>query len=232
MMNVMTYHYSSLLTNPGSDEAEHESSDCQSQPETRSRHTSSEGRRVSFFQHELGNPATKTNFSSYIYCNESGASPSDTSRRLLEQSFFQSVLALIICRQGMLLPVPRAVILPESRQRGGNLHSSEANHDVVIEPPRYSRFRDESGGNERSNCCAESIEAMEEAQNFIGVGHVAHPGVPSGVNYTVAETCEDEEDDKKWEWWVKACDKVCDHMANGSDDCDSTAAETVVNPVI
>ena len=60
--------------------------------------------------------------------------------------------------------------------------------------PLQSGFGDHGSGDERADGGTETVEALEEALDFIRADHIACPRTPGGVSEAVAEARENEED--------------------------------------
>ena len=73
---------------------------------------------------------------------------------------------------------------------------------------------------------------MEEAQELIGIGHVANPCVPGRVGQPIAKTREDERHHQDWIWGMEAIDHICDEMASRGHDGDSSLTKGTVNAMV
>lgn len=74
-----------------------------------------------------------------------------------------------------------ARLRPERRHRNRQFNDRPDDHDVVEAIPRHIPLRDHRRRNERTQRSAQPVEAVQEAENLVGGGHVADPGVPGGI---------------------------------------------------
>lgn len=149
---------------------------------------------MSLPQHISHQPATDRDLDPDIAEQEASAEPSDPRRRSGEQSLLESVPGLI-GSPGVGGTEKSPVLVPERPQRGRELDGRGTDHHVIPGVPEEVRLCDHGGGDEGGDCGANAVEAVKEAEDFVGVGHVAYPGIPGCILEPVAKACEDEDDD-------------------------------------
>lgn len=90
---------------------------------------------------------------------------------------------------------------------------------------------DHGGDYERGDGSAEAVESVHETEDFICVSQVAGPGVPTGVEETVAETCQDEDAHDGGIGRVVGEDDVGNEAGSDAEDGDAAAAKAEVDGV-
>lgn len=73
---------------------------------------------------------------------------------------------------------------------------------------------------------------MEEAQDLIGIGHVANPCVPGRVGQSIAEPREDEGHHQDRIGGMEAIDHICDEMASRGQYGDSSLTKGAVDAMV
>lgn len=105
-------------------------------------------------------------------------------------------------------------------------------HDVVELIPLHVGLRDHAGGDKGGDGGANAVEAVQEAEDFVGVGHVAHPGVPAGIFKTIAETGEGQDHNEDGIRGMHDQDNVGYQMAQRAEEGNTALAVFEVDVVV
>jgi hypothetical protein len=66
------------------------------------------------------------------------------------------------------------------------------------------RLCNHARSNQWTNRGTKTVKAMQETKNFVCIGHIANPSIPSRIFEAVTEACKGEEDDYDGERWVQS----------------------------
>ena len=195
MKDDQTYSDGKLLSNPGRDEPQYQPPHGNAHPKPRRCHAACKVLALPHFEHELDNPATKRDFDANISQEENGTAPRHACVGQPHNRLFHAII-LSFSRTRIRSAKRGAIRLPECSCTRTKLDKRHADHNVVERVPRQMALGDHGCSNEGRQHGAEAVESMQEAQNLVGVRHVANPGIPGGVRETVAKACDGEDDDQ------------------------------------
>ena len=91
---------------------------------------------------------------------------------------------------------------------------------------------DDRRRSQRTQHGSDTVETMQETEQFIRIGHIANPGIPGRVFKAIAEPGEDKRDDQHRIRRMDRVDDVGDEMAARGEDSDTALAEVVVDVVV
>ena len=195
MKDDQTYSDGKLLSNPGRDEPQYQPPHGNAHPKPCRCHAACKVLALPHLEHELDNPAAERDFDADVPQEEDRTAPRHPCVGQSHNRFFHAVV-LSFSRARICSAECCSIRLPECSSARTKLDERQADHNVVERVPREVALGDHGGSNEGRQHSAEAVEGMQEAQNLIGVRHVANPGVPGGVRETVAEACDGEDDDE------------------------------------
>lgn len=96
-MSEITHSDCQLLSQPWRNKAQHDSSHCNTHPKSCRCHSTREFLGIAHFEHELDDPAAKSNLNTYVAEEKDGTDPCDASVREADQRFFH---AIVFCATG------------------------------------------------------------------------------------------------------------------------------------
>jgi hypothetical protein len=129
----------------------------------------------------------------------------------------------------------------------------KAYHDIVEHVPwQPLAFCDHGSSNERREYSAEAIEAMQEAQNLIGIGHVTNPyilvslapektasyamweptSIPCCIREAVSKSSDHKNNHQNRVWGMHSNDNIGNDMASRREKRNTSLAELEMNSIV
>lgn len=112
------------------------------------------------------------------------------------------------------------------------MRSRNTHHDIVEKVPRQVSPCNHRSRDQRAENSTGSINTMQKAEQFIGIGHVSNPGIPCGILEAITKPGKDKCDHEDGVWWRRAVHDVGNEMASWSDQGYASLTEGRMDAVV